>query len=134
MATIVLDSNILIYFIENDVEFGEASAKLMAKILQTGTIAFSCLALTELHAHPQSAKQLHKLQQLKPLIIFYEIDEALATLAGTLRSKHKTLKTPDALHLATALHIGATQFITNDHQLQKLKITGLDVCPLNNTK
>jgi predicted nucleic acid-binding protein len=43
-------------------------------------------------------------------------DNIFARALG-LRAKHG-LKTPDALHLATALHHGCTEFWTNDGRLK----------------
>jgi len=41
----------------------------------------------------------------------------IAEIAAQLRALH-TYKTPDALQLATAIHMGAQFFITNDRTLQ----------------
>ena len=43
-------------------------------------------------------------------------DDIFAQALG-LRAQHG-LKTPDALHLATALHHGCTEFWTNDDRLK----------------
>ncbi len=40
-----------------------------------------------------------------------------------LRADHKSLKTPDAIHLATALHYGCDEFWTNDDRLSKIAPT-----------
>lgn len=37
--------------------------------------------------------------------------------AADLRATHRSLKTPDAIHLAAALHHGCTEFWTNDDRL-----------------
>jgi predicted nucleic acid-binding protein len=39
--------------------------------------------------------------------------------AARLRADHKSLKTPDAVHLATAMHFGCDEFWTNDDRLAK---------------
>lgn len=41
-------------------------------------------------------------------------------IALRLRAGRKGLKTPDALHLATAIHHGCTEFWTNDLDLAKV--------------
>jgi len=46
------------------------------------------------------------------------IDDSIFNRALYLRAHHG-LKTPDALHLATALHHGCTEFWTNDDRLNK---------------
>jgi uncharacterized protein len=45
------------------------------------------------------------------------IDDAVVARALTLRAEHG-LKTPDALHLATAMHHGCNEFWTNDLRLK----------------
>ena len=42
--------------------------------------------------------------------------------AAQLRASHPKLKTPDALHLATALHHGCAEFWTNDLELAKIPV------------
>lgn len=37
-----------------------------------------------------------------------------------LRADHKSLETPDAIHLAPALHDGCDEFWTNDERLSKV--------------
>jgi predicted nucleic acid-binding protein len=44
------------------------------------------------------------------------LDRPLFDLATQLRVRHR-LKTPDALHLAAALHSGCVEFWTNDDRL-----------------
>ncbi len=47
------------------------------------------------------------------------VSPEVAERAAKLRARY-TVRTPDALHLATALHAGATHFITNDTRLPAL--------------
>jgi len=56
------------------------------------------------------------------------VSPEVAERAAQLRARY-TVRTPDALHLATALHAGATHFITNDTRLpalDKLQVITLD--------
>ena len=46
----------------------------------------------------------------------YDITPSIAELSAQLRSQY-TLRTPDAIQIATAIHAGATHFITNDIRL-----------------
>ncbi len=50
------------------------------------------------------------------------IDRAVYDLAIDLRATHKGLKTPDALHMATALRHGCGEFWTNDLELAKRSV------------
>ena len=44
--------------------------------------------------------------------------DAVFELAATLRARHD-LKTPDALHLAAAIHHGCDELWTNDHRFDR---------------
>lgn len=48
------------------------------------------------------------------------LDRAVYELATRLRANRRGLKTPDALHLATALRHGCAEFWTNDLDLAKV--------------
>lgn len=60
-------------------------------------------------------------------LVTLSVSREIAELAAELRAKHG-LKTPDAIHLATARHAGASFFITNDDRLPAL--AGLEVVVL----
>lgn len=47
------------------------------------------------------------------------ITKNILDIAGTLRAKHG-LKSPDAIHAATALHLNASSFITNDSGFRRV--------------
>jgi len=118
-AKCVFDSNILIYFVENDEEFGLLATQALAKAIDTNGAAFSVLALTELLSHKQTPAQLKKLAHLERVVQFIDVSREVARRAGGLRATHPTLRTPDAIHLATALVCKASRFITNDVALGK---------------
>ena len=52
-------------------------------------------------------------------ITLLEVNNDIAQKAAELRAKYG-MKTPDALHVATALNVGASVFPTNDFQLQRI--------------
>jgi predicted nucleic acid-binding protein len=47
------------------------------------------------------------------------VNEAIAELASDLRARHN-LKTPDAIHVASAIVSGCDTFITNDRMLSRV--------------
>jgi len=55
------------------------------------------------------------------------IDLSILETAASLRAAHR-LKTPDAIHAATAIHSGAILFLTNDTDFRK--VAGLNVAIL----
>ncbi|HEV2121955.1 MAG TPA: PIN domain-containing protein [Chloroflexota bacterium] len=62
-----------------------------------------------------------------PSLAMLSVTPEIAEIAAELRAKH-SLKTPDAIHLATARHAGAAFFLTNDDRLPALP--GLEVVVL----
>ncbi|MEO7364478.1 MAG: PIN domain-containing protein [Candidatus Saccharimonadales bacterium] len=117
--TTCFDSNILIYFVENNVDFGEYATELLIKAIDDEGAVFSVLALTELLSHRLTTAQHHKLETFRKLVIFLPVTEVIATKAGQLRLAHASLRTPDALHLATAL-VHKASFQTHDKRLAKI--------------
>ncbi len=58
-------------------------------------------------------------------------DKTIAQKAGLLRQLHNGLKTPDAIHVATAILAKADRFVTNDQVILKLKkVEGLTMISL----
>ena len=56
-----------------------------------------------------------------------DLDTEIATRAAILRARHRTLKLPDALVLATATTSGADQLITTDRKWPTAKAMKLTV-------
>ena len=52
------------------------------------------------------------------------VDEEIVEIASDLRAGH-SLRTHDAIHLATAIHAGAEAFVTTDGDLLKLTDAGV---------
>ncbi|MDQ1550973.1 MAG: hypothetical protein QOD50_395 [Actinomycetota bacterium] len=59
--------------------------------------------------------ELERLIRIIAALDLKDVDYEVADLAGTLRTKYR-LKTPDALHLATAVLWGADRFHTNNRK------------------
>jgi predicted nucleic acid-binding protein len=58
------------------------------------------------------------------------VDSGVAEIASDLRAAHN-LRTPDAIHLATALQSGAEAFVSQDDRLRNLPIQDLRVLSLD---
>lgn len=64
---------------------------------------------------------------LIPHLITVPVDDVVCVKAGQLRADYgKSLRLPDALHLATALFANADIFITND---KKLATVAIEIIP-----
>ena len=55
-----------------------------------------------------------------PNLIICGLDEKIVDTASNIRAKYN-IATPDAIHIATAIENSATEFLTNDKRLKKIK-------------
>lgn len=119
---IYLDTCIVIYFVERHAVYSPQIESLM-KNLSHADFFHSPLTKMETLVMPFRTKdtQLQKLYDFffssqTSLVIKDEIYEH----AAQLRADFPSLKTPDALHLATALHHNCDELWTNDDRLSKI--------------
>ena len=134
---VYLDANIFIYLIEGYPPLAEALDQLK-QALEDGQIVAvtSVLTLTELlpplaEVGDQPAMQaVVDFVQASGFFVVYPLDDATCIQAGILRGTTK-LKTPDALHVATAIEAECDVFLTNDkkmdvpHSLPRLLLSDL---------
>ena len=122
MIKIYLDTCIVIYLIEKLPVFsGKIESLILA--LTNYELCFSPLVEMESLVMPFRTKD----EPLKTLFEdFFEAQTRLSMPseifrnAAQLRADFPSLKTPDALHLSTALHHNCDEFWTNDHRLDKI--------------
>ena len=112
-----LDSNILIYILDNASPFSESAQILLKKLESSESqVYLSTVARTEILHQPYqiSAEVGEKAKQLLSgfgFISFVGVSEDIADQAAELCAKvGAKLKNIDSIHLATALRIGATEF------------------------
>ena len=135
MKKIYLDSCVIIYLIEGKAPFYTAvSEQFKQSVIQGDLFYTTDLVRLECRTHPI------KQQKLDILIDFddffsqainhcFDLKRPVFDLATQLRANH-SLKTPDALHLAAAIHYGCHEFWTNDQRLQKAASNHLQVINL----
>jgi len=115
MAAIYLDTCMIIGLIE-----GDANQQTILKSLLPSHQIYST-ELARLEARLLAVRQNNEtaLQQFDRFFTVCEmidLNRAVFELATSLRAESQ-LKTPDALHLAAAIHSGCSEFWTNDKQL-----------------
>lgn len=135
--SVYIDTSIYIYFFEDNSIFGSLAEDIFSQIIDKQIIVYSSeILFTELLVTPIKEKN-------KPLIQLYEnLNSVLPTLnsvsvshdisvsAANLRATFG-LRTPDAIHLATAMDQKAEAFIHSDNIFSKVKeIKTLDVSRL----
>lgn len=120
---VALDSSIFIYFIEEQEHF-LAELDLLFSAIAEGSISAvtSSLTLLEvlvipLHANqPALAAEYEAILTRSSAISLLPLQPRQLRLAAHLRAS-TAMKTPDAIHLASALVAGCTTFLTNDRRI-----------------
>ena len=123
-ATVYLDTNAIIYLTEGNPDFKASIEGLFVEIERAGArLVTSELTFTEVLVVPfrvgndEVAAAYERL--LDTLIEPIPLGRQELFLAAKLRANTFKLRTPDSLHLATAMLVGADVFVSGD--------TGIDV-------
>ena len=121
--TVGVDTAPLIYFIEEHPAYLEMVLTFF-KAVEKGKIAAvtSTVTMLEVLVHPLRHNDEVLAAEYRDILLYsqlttYDITPPIAELSAQLRSQHTLLRTPDAIQIATAVHAGATHFITNDIRL-----------------
>lgn len=121
-----LDTSLFIYLFEENPSFFEKSSKIF-RAIEKGKYkgVFSVIGMIEILTGPKkqgrigmSAQYEYHLRHFRNLSII-GINERIVWLSSDLRAKYG-ITTPDAIHIATAIDVGAQKFITNDKALKKV--------------
>ncbi|MBY0228322.1 MAG: type II toxin-antitoxin system VapC family toxin [Gemmataceae bacterium] len=96
-------------------------ARLAASLGLVGSLVTSRLTRLECRSKPLRSGDLVTLAKFELFfagveLVLVEVGSAIIERATDLRAKYN-LKTPDALHYATAVEVGATVFLTGDRGL-----------------
>lgn len=125
--TIGLDSNLLIYFIEDRLDYQIVTQKIFESIEMGRNLGIcSTLSLLEVLIQPYRkdddamVNEFYSLLTTYPHLSWIELSVEIADLGARLRAKYQ-IKTPDAILLATAIYSGASGSIGNDKSLKKVK-------------
>lgn len=121
-ATVYLDTNPLIYLTEGSPAFKERISGLFAKLHEArARLITSELALTETLVHPlrkDDAQLVAAYDRLfRELVNPLPVSREVLLLAAKLRAQSPKLRTPDAIHIATAVLAKAYAFVSNDKGL-----------------
>ena len=124
--TVALDSAPLIYFVEKHPDF-HALVRPFFQALQRGEfeVVASAITLTEVLVHPLKRENIALAGRFREMFLETEhfrtvsVTPEIAEAAARLRADHG-IRTPDALHIATANHCNADFFLTNDTRLSAI--------------
>lgn len=131
-----------IYYVEDHPNYSDKMESIFTAISKTEVeITTSVITLTEALTKPlkvgdRVVEQAYRtLLQGTKHIELVPITARIAERAAGLRAEHN-LRTPDALHLATALELDSDAFLTNDltlRRVKELRILVLDEIDLSET-
>ena len=124
-GNVYLDSMIYIYHFEKNPYYFKLTHSLFTKIQERKILCMaSALLLTEVLTKPKKENNLYLAHFYKTFIKnnieIIDFDSELAEKAASIRAQYN-LKTPDAIHLATALEGDADFFITNDLKMKNIE-------------
>jgi len=122
-----LDTNVLIYHVQDHPRYGKWCAKLFARIERGQVSAVtSTVSMLEVLVQPYRlenhplVQKFYALLSTYPKLSWVPVSLEVADQAAELRASYN-LSTPDAIQLATAIGFQATGFIGNDKGLKKVK-------------
>jgi predicted nucleic acid-binding protein len=126
MSKIYLDACIVIYFVEKHPNYAAQIDGLINNLGANDTLCYSPLIRLECLVMPLRTMDVVLKRHYESFFKAQEMIEITADRfdeAAQLRSEFNSLKTPDALHLATALHHKCDEFWTNDNRLNQVAPT-----------
>jgi predicted nucleic acid-binding protein len=134
-TTVCLDTNVLIYWVENHPVYASVLEPLFSR-LDRGTMAAvtSTVTMLEILVKPYRdsnedlVNQLYSLMSTYPGLQWVDLTLLIADTGAHLRAEFN-LRTPDAIQAATALHSSATALISNDAVFER--VPGFDTLTLS---
>ncbi len=132
---VYLDTNIFIYALEDYPEWHEVVTAIFDGICDQKFEAFSSeLILTELlvkplkTGHPDLADKYKDILESQTSLPLCPVNREVLIRAAVLRAG-SGLRTPDAIHLATALNLNCDIVLTNDKRIKS--VDGIEIWQLS---
>ncbi len=129
---IYLDANVVIRLVEGDAATrAPLTVRLAASLGVPGSLITSRLTRLECRSRSLRAGDLVTLAQFDVFfagteLVIIELNQAVVERATELRARYN-LKSPDALHYATAVEAGALVFLTGDRGLSRCSVIPVEV-------
>ncbi len=122
-----IDSLIFIYLWEINREFFKDAKQILMRIENNQALGvFARIGIIELLTGSKKRGRFSEAAEYKekisnfPNLLIRDLSPNIIDIASDLRAKY-SLRTPDAIHIATAIDAGAVKFITNDKSLKKVR-------------
>jgi predicted nucleic acid-binding protein len=123
VARLALDADVVIAFLDaGDDQHEHAISALRPHLTAGEEIVMSASVYAEIMVRPMAQRTDAKVDEFLDAInaTVIAIDRPVARLAAQLRARHRSLRLPDALSLATALAADA-ELLTLDHRLARIE-------------
>jgi predicted nucleic acid-binding protein len=121
-----VDTMLFVYHFEGNEEYGPAARRILAtaeagrcRLVTSILSLMETLVVPKRHRATRLCRMYRDFFQSFPNLEIRPIDAPIVEIASDLRAVH-TLRTPDALHMATALATRAEGFLTEDRRLRDL--------------
>lgn len=129
MSRIFWDTNIFIYFFEDQGRQGTMARKLRENMIRRGDqLITSAMTVGEILVKPQERQDLDLCKQYERAItnaaLIVPFDLAAAKRFSVLRL-NRSLRAPDAIQLACAATVCSDLFVTNDDRLSAMQVDGI---------
>jgi len=124
---IFLDTTPIIYYLDQDPNFGMITQNLLSDFLDSGSdFVTSSITFTEYLTYPYRTNNTDKIDAFLEFINdceipVHKIDIITAQKAARIRAEYKHFKTIDCLQIASACITECDLFLTNDKQLKQFK-------------
>lgn len=130
-----VDSMLFVYHFEEHPEFGPAAGRLLqdaeagrCRLVSSVLARMEVMVVPKRRGHDELCRLYSDFFESFPNLSVRPMDSQVADIAAQLRAEFQ-IRTPDAFHVATAIHAGAEAFVTADRRLrglQGIRIMGLD--------
>jgi predicted nucleic acid-binding protein len=131
MSRVFLDTNILVYLLEDSGPLGERAGRIFSRLSDRGDLLmFSSMTVGEILVKPKRMNNVILESQYRNLFDspgtqVFPFDRNAAELFALIRV-NRAIKAPDAIQLATAASSKCDLFITNDERLSEFVMPGIE--------
>ncbi|MBQ9724840.1 MAG: PIN domain-containing protein [Neisseriaceae bacterium] len=126
VSKIFIDTAPFIYLLEDNPAYSERMRKYFSNCFYAGTQFYtSFLTIAEYCVMPYRLNYPQKIDDFERFIIDAKIElidltKEIAKSSAQIRAKYSSIKTMDALQIASALQEDCSLFLTNDKQLMQV--------------
>lgn len=133
MSRAYWDTNVFVYLHENHPVFRPMVENVYNFLVaRNDALCTSVFTVGEVLALPMKMNDSQAIASIRNSMLGGDVELLPLTLPMAERYAQiratTALKAADALHLATAIEVQASFFVTNDYQLQKLQFPGKPLC------